>query len=120
VLSVSGRHGNGEALLLELLADELQALVLSKRDGAGVAFPLHFTRRVLDIDLHQSPDSAIHGYECPTVFSEVVHEDVVAFLGVGPEKCCTCSFGGQEHSRPFLRVRSILQVAELYGSYLIP
>src|SRR5215470_4361828 len=50
---VAGGHGNGDALLLEQLANMLEPLVLAERDGTAVALALLLSRRILQVGLHE-------------------------------------------------------------------
>src|SRR5277367_4590629 len=82
---VAGWEGQREAVLLELFAHELEALILLERDRSVVRFALLLARRVFDVSLHQFLGHLIDGDQGPGVFGVVVHEDVVALLRVSPE-----------------------------------
>src|SRR5277367_6364132 len=82
---VAGWEGQRKAVLLELFAHELEALILLERDRSVVRFALLFTRRILDVSLHQLLGHFVDGDKCPGVFGVVVHEDVVALLRIFPK-----------------------------------
>src|SRR3546814_3668601 len=64
---------------------ELEPLVLRQRNRAAVALALQRARWVLHIGLHQLADVLIDRHQGPGPLRVVVHEDVVALLGVRPE-----------------------------------
>src|SRR5215467_1068041 len=82
--SVAGGQRDMDAFLREHVADILEPLILGNRDRPAVAFALDLARRVLRVGHHHLLDLITDGYHNPGPLSEVVHEDVVAFLWVLP------------------------------------
>ena len=67
------------------LRTQCEPLVVRDGDRPGVAQALQLARRVLDVGLHQLVDRVADRDHRPGALGEVVHEDVVALLRIGPE-----------------------------------
>src|SRR5262245_25005251 len=82
---VTSRHRNIEALFAEFISQPLELLIFRDFNRTGVGFALKFARWIFYISLHQFPDRVADRYHDPCALGEVVHEDVVALLGILPE-----------------------------------
>ncbi len=71
-----------DTIFFKLLPHPLELLIVRDRNRAGIGHALEFTRRILDIGLHQILDRLADGHHGPGAFGEIVHKEVIAFLGV--------------------------------------
>src|SRR5262245_47896450 len=78
-------QGNADAFFCELIPYPLEVLVIRERDWAGIAVTLHFSWWILHVSSHYFFYLLLHHDAHPSPLGEVVHEDVVSLLRIGPE-----------------------------------
>src|SRR5437762_14192660 len=83
--SVTSRQGNIDALLLQLLPQPTELLESRDGDRAVVALALQLPRRYLNERLHHLRQFLVHDRSHPGALGEVIHEDVIALLRIGPQ-----------------------------------
>src|SRR5262245_26460707 len=74
-----------ETILRQLIPHVLELLIPRDGDRARIGFTLERARRVLHVGFHQLLDRRVDRHQRPGPLGKVVHEDVVAFLGILPE-----------------------------------
>ena len=84
MLSIAPGRSDIEPLLFEALLHVLESLVFLDSDGSCVALILNLPGWILHVRLHEFSRRVLNRREESRLLREVVHEQVVTLLRVGP------------------------------------